>query len=331
MYKRKDKNLWVEKFNGKTFYGHTQKEVVEKIRAYKEDRGTNKKIADVIDEWVESIIDSLSPSRQRMYTAAAKRFREHFGNRRLSGIRTQDLAVALSSVTEGLTAYTARSYRSALTRSLQYARECGYTDENPADGLTIPRGLRPTRRRELPSDADVASVIANPSYPFGLFANIALFTGLRRGEILALRINDIDLGSRIIHVTKSVQFKAEKTPVIKEPKTKSSVRIVSIPDQLYPLLRNLPYDIVISNHGEYFEGHAFAYGWKKYAKSIGITATPHQFRHLYTSAILDMGLAPHEAQLLLGHASMQTTQRVYDHIRDQRRIAAAAKTRGLSF
>ena len=335
MFKRKDKNLWVEKvsINGevKTFYGHTQKEVLEKIREYKEDRSADKAYSDVIWEWLEEHCKDLSPCRARGYRSAAKKLTAWFGVRRVGAIRTVDLANALKDATDGLTRDSADRYLSVLVKSMGYAQNCGLIDTNPALGLTIPKGLRRNERRELPTAEDIDSVRQHTEYPMGVFANIALFTGLRRGEILALRKSDIDLDRRLIRITKAVQYRDNGLPDIKPPKTEAGIRIVSIPDELYPLLQNIPHDIVISEDGEYFTEKRFVRAWQAYAKANGITATPHQFRHAFTTAIIDLGLSPQEAQLLLGHANLATTTRIYDHIRDQRRIAAADKTRSLSF
>lgn len=69
-----------------------------------------------------------------------------------------------------------------------------------------------------------------------VFYTISLYCGLRKGETLALHWNDIDLENKTISVSKSVG-KGEEGTVIKKPKTKTSVRTVSMPDLLIPLLK----------------------------------------------------------------------------------------------
>lgn len=329
MFKRKDKNLWVEKYNGLTFYGKTQKEVINKIKEYKE-RDKSQLAKDVMEEWYEIKSEKVAPGRQRAIRGAVNRLAPLLGDRRVGEVRPVDLARVLTAASEGRKSETALLYRNTLRQTMRYAVSAGYIDIDPSTYIPTPTNTIPSERRNPPPDEEIPRILADTSYPFGLFAHIAIYTGLRKGEILALTKSDIDYDQRIIHVTKSNQDKYGKA-YIKTPKTDFSNRIVSIPDALYPLLVDIPYDIVVSDEGKYFNAGRFAYGYRKWQKAIGITATPHQFRHLYTTAILDLGLEPHEAQLLLGHATVITTQRIYDHIRNERRLAAASKTRSLTY
>jgi integrase len=330
MFKRKDKNLWVEKYDGKTFYGKTQKVVIEKIREYRENKNQTVNMKRVLEEWYEEYEPTVSPGRAITARSVINRMLPYIGGRGVGDFRPVDLARMLRAVCDGRVRTTAQVYRTVLSMSFAYAVNAGYIDESPARDLLTPSNTLPSGHRPLPSDEDLRKVLADTSYPIGLFCQIAIFTGLRRGEILALTKSDINLADRTITVSKSLRCRNNQ-PEISTPKTENGNRIVYIPDQLYPLLQDLPYDIVVSDHGKYWLIPQFAYQYKLWAKSVGITATPHQFRHLYTATIIDLGLTPQDAQILLGHSTVVTTQRIYDHIRDQRRLAAALKTKSLSY
>ncbi len=70
-----------------------------------------------------------------------------------------------------------------------------------------------------------------------LFSAVTLYTGMRRGEICALRWEDIDLEGRRIHITKSVAWPCQNQGVIKEPKTKNGIRCLVILPQLLFILK----------------------------------------------------------------------------------------------
>lgn len=88
-----------------------------------------------------------------------------------------------------------------------------------------------------------------------LFYHIALFCGLRKGEILALHWTDIDTTNRIIRVSKTAA-KSKDGLICKEPKTKNSVRPVPIPRQVIPLLQQYKaeYDTYRKSLGDKWQG-----------------------------------------------------------------------------
>lgn len=90
---------------------------------------------------------------------------------------------------------------------------------------------------------------------FKVFFNVALLCGLRRGEILALHWEDIDFNEKIIKITKSVT-KTEHGIDYKEPKTNSSIRTVSLPETLLPLIKQYKheYSLLRLRLGDYWKG-----------------------------------------------------------------------------
>ena len=110
---------------------------------------------------------------------------------------------------------------------------------------------------------------------FKVFFNIALFCGMRKGEILALQWDDVNLREKTIQVTKSVA-KTKNGVDFKEPKTKASVRTVAIPDQLLPLLTKYQteYNIYKISLGDKWagEGNVFI---QADGKLMGVS-TPYQ-------------------------------------------------------
>ena len=98
-----------------------------------------------------------------------------------------------------------------------------------------PKDYRRKKRQAL-DDETVARILANAAKPFELFAFMALYTGLRRSELLALQYKDIDRKIKEIKVYKSVYYEGNN-PRIKSPKTEAGIRevpMLEIVERLIP-------------------------------------------------------------------------------------------------
>lgn len=150
-----------------------------------------------------------------------------------------------------------------------------------------------------------------------LFIAIALHTGLRRGEIYALRWNAIDLDRKLIHVRHAVKLKGN-IPYIGPPKSKAGIRDVPINAPLLELLQQCSRQegFVITgerNPDGVMTDCAMRRQWERIKRKIDVHgATPHVFRHTFATLI-----QPHTdiktLQTIMGHADIETTLDRYTH------------------
>ena len=77
--------------------------------------------------------------------------------------------------------------------------------------------------------------------------------------------------------------------------------------------------------GDLLTNDHFTALYDNYRDASGVTVTPHQIRHGYATALLESGVDPKTAQVLLGHAQLSTTMDIYTHVRDGQLKAAAEK------
>jgi len=169
----------------------------------------------------------------------------------------------------------------------------------------------------------------------GVAVLVMLFCGLRRGEIIALTWNDVDMDAMTISVTKAATFSCNQAD-IKCPKTEAGNRIVPFPAQLVPAFREAKLRgslyVCPAADGSMMSSTAWTTSWNSYMHYLNIQAggrdasrshpkvvaidrfTAHQLRHTYATMLYDAGVDVKTAQDLLGHADPTVTMNIYTHL-----------------
>ncbi len=174
---------------------------------------------------------------------------------------------------------------------------------------------------------------------------IMLYSGLRRGELVALTWNDIDFKNKTIRVNKAVEY-INNTPIVKNmTKTQAGMRLISIPDVLVKYLMTVKRTSIIVC-GKMMTGGCFRRMWDSYMNTLNSiygafgnnketqkkngerksrfapgglpividTFTPHQLRHTYASMLYKAGIDVLTAKDQLGHSDIKTTLNIYTHL-----------------
>ena len=173
---------------------------------------------------------------------------------------------------------------------------------------------------------------------------VLAFTGIRKGELQALEWSDIDFTNNTININKTLALNTEKKVVVQTPKSKSSVRNISIDDQTANILKRwkinqrerflmigtrvkknqLCFTNDITNDYLYlnFTNDKLSKICKKHKfKEIKI----HGFRHTHCSLLFESGFTIQEVQDRLGHSDLKTTMSVYAHVTEKQRDNMADK------
>lgn len=319
--KKRDDGRWRQKITidgvPKYFYGRTKAELKRKIDSYREQQAKSVAFDTIADLYEADAFPRLSKTTQTGYLPALNRARTHFQGVPITDIRPIDIRSYVSTLSHerNLSYKTAKNQMMVINLVFRYAVDNGYIDINPAVNLVPDRNL-PRRVRTLPMEDDLNRVKKSGGCYFGLFALMALYTGGRRGELLALTWNDIDLKERTITISKSAYRDGSKVS-IKEPKTKAGVRVVPILDALLPYLKGGKGLVFPSKDGGYITESSFRRKWERYQKESGVTCTPHQLRHAYATMLFENNVPEADAQELLGHAQISTTMDIYTHLREE--------------
>lgn len=322
MTRRKD-GTYQESFtiNGKRkyFYGKTKSEVLKKIREYEEKQENGEKFCFVAEQWWDEHSKLIAYNTAKPYKPALQRAIDELGDEYIKDITPVMVSAHIRRFARSHADKTVRTQLMVYNLIFKYAVENGYVLVNPVRDLSVPANL-PKEKRTTPSSEDIRRVKDSLDLPFGLFAYWAMYTGMRRGEMLALEWNDVDVKNRTISITKSLYEEAGK-PTTKLPKTETSYGKVPILDALLKVLppASERTGLVFPNKdGEYLTSMQFQRKWNKYTAATGITATPHQFRHAYATMLYEAGIPPEEMQALLRHAQLSTTMDIYRDIRESK-------------
>lgn len=330
----------------KYFYGKTQKEVKQKMAAWKQEQTRGKSFEAAADAWDVWHTDQVSYNGAEAYRAALKRTKEHFSGRMVQDIGPDEIDAYIRYLAgRGYARRTVQLHLDMLNMIYDYAIVNRWAESNPCNAVKLPSGL-PKGRRDIPTDEELEKVREGLEYDFGLFPFMLLYTGLRRGELLALRWEDIDREKKLIRVERAVYF-AGNTPQIKEPKTEAGKRSVVLLDALRDVLPE-------PGTGYIFGGEKpltkiqVRKRWLNWCRDAGLATgtttrkdgkngrvyesttweadiTPHQLRHAFATILFDAGIDVKDAQEILGHSSIQVTRDIYTHIRQQRREDTAER------
>lgn len=303
----------------KVFYGRTKAELNRKIMAFREDQERGKLFSEVADEWWALHEPTLAYNTTKGYKPALARAKLHFGKTYINQIKAPDVNLFLTDFIRSNHAAqkTAKTQLMVINLICKYAAANGYIPFNPARDVSVPRGLA-HNPRDIISDEDIQHIKDCTDCTFGMFSYWILYTGLRRGELLALTWNDVDVKNRTITVNKSV-YHDSNVPMLKSPKSAAGKRTVPLMDRLMEKITPGTGLVFPNENGELMTEMQFQKSWASYTEESGVTCTPHQIRHGYATMLYENGIEVKDAQELLGHAYASTTQDVYTHIRQTRK------------
>lgn len=357
MYQRKD-GVWADsvKLPGmkrpKSFYGATKAEVKKKMAAYTAAYEKGKTFAALADEWDTAHRLDVTANAHSTYIAPLRRAVEFFGDTPVNDITAAEVKAFIKKMAgQGYAKRTVQLHRDMLNMIFDFGiqQENSTLKYNPVSSVKIPKNLKTTRRLP-PTDQQLDKVQPDTASDMGLFAYFVLYTGLRRGELLGLRWEDIDRENKLIHVRREVIFESNQPTVVDHTKTEAGVRDVDLLDVLADVLPNRKRGYLFRREDKDapLTKTQFRKHWIEFCKEIGEVEvieekhysksnnrtyikheykplmTPHQFRHAYASLLDDAGIDDTASKNMLGHKQISTTKDIYTHIRSAKKERAAA-------
>ena len=264
----------------------------------------------------------------------------------------------------GKTTSQLKNLNKLLKSFLNYSVDEGYILKNPCSGKKI--AIPGENEIDIDEDED-DEIVTFTDEEINLIKNsltnnriqalilLNLGTGLRQGELLALKCTDISEGYKELKVQKSIKKvkviaadgTSEYKTIIQTPKTKGSIRTVPIPSTLIPVLekhkiaQQLEKEAAGSSYidngfvfttesGNYIDTRNLRRAYERMLKKAGVEFRKfHALRHTYATKLFEKGVPLKTVQKLLGHSDISITANIYTHVMPEKKIDAAEELNDL--
>jgi len=347
VFQRKDRKgkQWVAQIfleHGKTRqrYFSTEKEAADALHAmlYEQRQGTliterDQTVTQHFERWFAVHKTKIRHSTYLTYRSALdKHILPAFGHLPLRKLTARDLDTFYArKMEEGLSSSRIHALHTVIYMALQQAIRWRLLARNVGEDVSLPRGTTPHERRTLTPEQAQKLLDVAQGHRLEAMLTLALATGMRRGELLALRWQDIDIKNKRLSVQRSVS-RLPGGHRVSEPKTASGKRSITLPPfviealqqhrvrQLETKLNVGPaweeHDLVFCNtYGRFLNSASLYDLFTSLVKKAGLPHMRfHDLRHSAATILLAMKVPVKVIQELLGHSSITTTLNVYGHV-----------------
>lgn len=254
-----------------------------------------------------------------------------FGDKELSSITNQHIIRFTNSLLsgggvkkQGLSTATVAEILSTMNGIRVYAMKMDLSVSFSLECISLKREQGDIRVFSLEEEEKLLSYLKEHLDLFSLGVMLCLYTGIRVGELCAMKWDDINLLERQMHVSKTMQrlrvdaASGKRTEVrILEPKSACSVRMIPLPEVLVELLTEFHKPgayVLTGKENRYVEPRTMQNRFKKILSASHIRdANFHATRHTFATRCIELGFDIKSLSEILGHASVSITMNRYVH------------------
>lgn len=339
-YVRDDTVKFIITIDGKRkqFYGSTKKKAYDKYINYLKEVKEHKPkstytFAAVIDLWWERYSVTKKNGNKTNYEINIKKIKNSLlGTTPIAKIKPDDIYIFFSS--PEIAKLKKLTYLKAIIRgTFEFAIDEDIITKNPMRQVKIADNApQETPKVFFTDDAAVIADYAKKDKEFGVVILTLLYTGMRRGELCALRYNDIDFKQKTIHIHRAVSKDEIGAYYLSDTTKTKHARTIPVNDLVLEQLKGLNKKGCIWNGKEFYSPATLENAYKRFFTRMNSSLpdeqkvpylSPHKLRHTYATAVLNNSNNLRAVQELLGH-SRSTTTEIYTHINiDNKRSAVA--------
>jgi integrase len=331
--------MTVEGHKRKYCYGKTRREVQEQLRAalHEQQQGTlitapQQTVAQFLTQWLENQQSAIRPRSHERYEQLVRlHVLPTLGRIQLQKLTPQQIQTLYThKIREGLSQTTVGMIHTVLHKALGNALRWGLVARNVCDAVSPPRRDR-YEIQPLTVEQVKQLLAAAKGHPLEALIVLALSTGMRRGELLGLKWQDINFSNGTLQVRRILTRARGNRYVEAEPKTEKSRRSIMLPSVTVEALKQhkarqekarqlageawQDRDLVFcSNIGTPLNPSKVLERFKVLLKGAGLPSIRfHDLRHSVATMLLGMGVHPKLVQELLGHNQISMTMDIYSH------------------
>lgn len=350
MVTEKDGSRKQREFAGSESLKETEKMRIEAQAKYNKKQfipSSNMLLFDLLDLWQKETSHNLREPTIINRQKHIKQLKKWFKNEKIGKInrfKVQKIFNELSK-TELRKSYISNLY-GVIKLSFEYAINIlEILEDNPCNRVVI-TGKNSKEERAYTKDEYITlknHLFNKRNKMYYYFFIFGIKTGMRCGEMLALKWNDIDFENQIIKITKGSFFR-KKEFFISKPKNKNSIRDIYIDDEVIEILHTLQ-DIQEENKNVYKQyyndtnfvfqlpngnnlGHGFVSTFYRNIKEVvKINAPIHSMRHTHITWLIENGANLKSIQYRVGHSDIKTTLNIYTHVTEKMKKDVAEATK----
>jgi len=304
-------------------------------------------LSSFLDDWLKNKIkkDRLSPTTVDGYNNIIfNHIIPTIGKLKLQDIKPYNLQKYFDLKSDDLSPRTLTNHKRVLSSALLYALDMDLIEKNPLPKVKLPRQKKEETRILSVDECNLLLQKVQNNLTLKMPVMLALLLGLRRGEVLGLSWDSVDLDNKTVSVIQNLEYVNGKY-YFKEPKTLKSKRTIAIPRRLIPILREhyrwqcemkvrsvntwgTDKDLVCTRkiNGLPVNPHVLSDMFRNFLKSNGLPHIRfHDLRHTNASLMLASGVSTKVASNRLGHSKTSITLDLYSHVMESIDREAAEK------
>ncbi|ACX51972.1 integrase family protein [Ammonifex degensii KC4] len=289
-------------------------------------------VAALLDMWLEVSRRRWKPGTAVAAETAVKTWKELLGHVPAGKLGPADVEKALARMEGELSPATCRYRFGLLRQAMRWAVKRKLLGQDPTEGVAPPRA--PRKEVRVWSEEEIArflGVLDSSGHRPAVkaFFRLALSTGMRKGELLALRWEDVDFEKGCLYVRRT---RCHHTGGVHEPKSPSSCRKVALDAGSLECLRRLKREqareklragaewceqglVFATRKGKALSVFRLACTFRSLCRRAGVPEIRiHDLRHTHASLLLRQGVHPKVVQERLGHSSVKITLDTYSHL-----------------
>lgn len=276
--------------------------------------------SEILNLWIEEKHLEIRNSSYNNYLYTIKnRVKPKLGSFNVKEITRKMLQEYIVQQSKKLKHETVVNITKVLSQSFKYAIDNNYIIENPYRGIKVPKDKCIKELKVFkPDEVEKILSVRGYSQQKKNIVNIAYRTGMRIGEILALKWEDINFEKAFLTVRRTLSSYNNGCAEICEPKTKGSCRRIDLDGISMEIFKNTKRNgeyVFCKSDGTVLSRQCIYQSFKRMCESANVQYHSfHTLRHTHASVLLSANVHPKIVQERLGHAKISTTLDTYSHL-----------------